>query len=426
MTLRIAAGRRFALRVVGALLTAALTAAQAFAADEGHVTPLFAFDAFGTLGVVHSDESQADFTRSSLRPNGAGASSSWSPKVDSLLAGQVTVTPSSRLSAVVQVVSLQRYDDSFKPSVEWANLKFQATPDLTIRLGRTFLPIFMMTETRRIGFTYDWVRPPVELYDLVPVTINDGGDISYRLAIGAATHTLQLTIGESSARFSGGRLTSGKAITRDQYFLADTFENGSLTLRAMYGHVHLSIASVQPLFDAFRAFGPRGQEIAEAYEVAGSPTQFAGVGAMYDRGTWYATGEWGHFSSKSFIGSRDAWYLGGGRRFGPITPFAYFAHAGPSGDTSDPGLDLSTLPPAMAPLAGVLNGTLNRMLNAAPHQSTTGAGVRWDFLSNVSATAQYEYLDLAKGSAGTLIHLQPGFQPGGHVHVLSFAIDFVL
>ncbi|MET0207486.1 MAG: hypothetical protein ABW220_00515, partial [Burkholderiaceae bacterium] len=107
------------------------TSATALAAEPERATPLFAFDAFGTLGVVHADETRADFTRTTLRPSGAGASERWSPKVDSLLAGQVTFTPTSRLSAVVQVVSQQRYDDTFKPTVEWANLKYQVAPDLT-------------------------------------------------------------------------------------------------------------------------------------------------------------------------------------------------------------------------------------------------------------------------------------------------------
>jgi hypothetical protein len=55
------------------------------AADD-HVDT-FEFDAFGTLGLVHSSEDQADFTHGILVPRGAGASESWSPKVDTVLAG---------------------------------------------------------------------------------------------------------------------------------------------------------------------------------------------------------------------------------------------------------------------------------------------------------------------------------------------------
>ena len=43
---------------------------------------------FGTLGEVHSDYRQADFTGEYLQPHGAGFSRSWSPTPDSDLGAQ--------------------------------------------------------------------------------------------------------------------------------------------------------------------------------------------------------------------------------------------------------------------------------------------------------------------------------------------------
>jgi hypothetical protein len=51
-----------------AALAAALYASGAQAVDLG--AGMFAFNGFGTLGVVHSSEDQADFTSSFSQPNG--------------------------------------------------------------------------------------------------------------------------------------------------------------------------------------------------------------------------------------------------------------------------------------------------------------------------------------------------------------------
>jgi hypothetical protein len=61
----------------------------------------------------------------------------------------------------------------------------------------------------------------------------------------------------------------------------------------------------------------------------------------------------------------------------------------------------------------------------AAEQATASVGARWDFMRNFAFKAQYEHVDIANGSTGTLTNIQPGFQPGGGADVISFAVDFV-
>src|ERR1022692_3922821 len=146
--------------------------------------PIFRFNAFGTLGIVHSSEDQADFTSSVFKPAGAGHSHDWSADVDTIIAGQLTAQLTPRISAMLQVVSQQRYDDTYRPGVEWANIKYTVTPDFTVRAGRSVMPSFLVSDDRKVGYALPWVRPPVEVYWLGPVTANDGIDASYRLQWG--------------------------------------------------------------------------------------------------------------------------------------------------------------------------------------------------------------------------------------------------
>ena len=172
-----------------ALLAMALYAAGARADDPG--TPMFSFSGFGTLGVVHSSEDNADFTSSVFKPNGAGYSHTWSADVDSLIGAQVTANLTPQLSAVLQVISEQNYDNTYRPHVEWANIKYQFTPDFSVRVGRIVLPGFLVSDYRKVGYANPWVRPPLEVYSLVPITNNDGVDASYRLHFGEFTNTVQ-------------------------------------------------------------------------------------------------------------------------------------------------------------------------------------------------------------------------------------------
>src|ERR1700723_456723 len=119
----------------------------AYAASDDTGPSIFSFSAFGTLGVVHSSEDRADFAASPLAPDGAGFSEAWSPNIDSRLGAQVITHFTPQLTAMLQVLSEQNYDKTYKPHVEWANIAYQLTPDLTVRVGRIVLPTFLLSDT---------------------------------------------------------------------------------------------------------------------------------------------------------------------------------------------------------------------------------------------------------------------------------------
>jgi hypothetical protein len=135
-------------------------------------------------------------------------------------------------------------------------------------------------------------------------------------------------------------------------------------------------------------------------------------------------GEWAYFRSQSFLGSSTGWYVSGGYRVGPFTPYLTYAQI-TQRTNSSPGLNLAEVPADLAPTAAALNTTLNQVLNSRPDQYTWSMGVRWDFLKNFDLKLQLDRIDLGAGSQGTLINPQPGFQPGSTVYLFSSVVDFV-
>lgn len=383
----------------------------------------FSVDGYGTLGVVHANTQEADFTSSILKPDGAGYSHNWSEAVDSRIGLQLKGKFGPSWSAVVQVITEQQYDDSYRPSVEWANIKYQASPDFWLRAGRIALPNFLDADYRKVGYAIPWVRTPVEIYNLVPITNSDGVDASYRMHWGEAMNTVQVVAGRTHIHYP--YQGDNTATARNIRGFSDTVEYGALRVRMSVVQGRLTLGVAKPLFDAFRQFGPPGVAIAERYDGQDKLTTFSGIGANYDPGDWFVTGEAGRARTHSFLGDRTAWYLGGGYRIGNFTPYATLAQGKVDSNTSDPGLDVASYPLPQSFIAAALNGQLNNIISSFGAQTSFTVGLRWDISKNIALKVQEDMIRLKEGSRGNLINAQPGLPSGAHVNAFSATLDFV-
>jgi hypothetical protein len=398
----------------------------AVVATDDPASSIFSVGAFGTLGVVHSDQDKADFVAQPSEAVGVGHTRRWSVDVDSLAGAQVTANLAPRLSAVIQVVSQQTYDASYRPQVNWANLKYQFTPDFSMRLGRTTLGSFLLTDSRDVGFANPWVRLPIELYGLLSVTNNDGLDTRYRLALGTASNTFQVTVGRTSFRYpvpNSNNVGSGTAT--DQISVVNSYEQGFATLRATYGQAHVSIPSFDVIFDTFRQFGTLGAGIADRYDTDDHIISYFGMSASYEPGDWFTMAEWGRVNAHSVLVQKTGWYISGGYRCGQVTPYVTYAQVRANGNTSDPGLNLSILPPPLVAPAESLNAALNASLASIASQRTISVGTRWDITHNIDLKFQLDRIHLAADSQGWLTNIQPGFRLGSSLDLVSATLDFV-
>ena len=407
-------------------LALACYAGQAAAAGDGAEAQAaegmqWTFSGFGTVGAVHSSGKEADFTSSILRADGAGYSNDWSASVDSRLGGQLSVSFDKRFSAVVQVITQQRIMGSYKPTVEWANLKYQVTPNLTLRAGRIALPIFLAADYRKIGYAYPWVRTPVEVYDAIPISSSDGIDASYRWQTGAVKHVTQASYGRTRV----GLLDDNVLRAHGMAVLSHSVEQGALSGRVSMMRANVTINIANELFDAFRQFGPAGAAIGQTYELTNKRFSAFTLGATYDPGNWFLMGELGRTDSRAWLGKTQTMYASAGYRFGNLTPYGSFSRVRSLTPTSHPGLPLAGLPPRLAATAAALNAGLNQLLLTIPVQDSVTAGLRWDLRADAALKLQYDRVRPRAGSRGTLIQVQPGFRSDRNVHVASAVLDFV-
>jgi hypothetical protein len=409
-------------RLAPLLLLSLLGLAGAARADD---TPARASDwhisGFGTLGFAHASEREADYTSSVFKATGTGATRRWSPDVDSRLGIQLDATLARRWSAVLQVVSEQGLDNTYRPRVEWANVKYQVTPELALRAGRIALPAFLMADYRKVGYAYPWVRPPVEGYDVLPVTSSDGVDATLRWSAGPVRNASQVFYGHSAVTLIEPLHVYG----RGGLGVSNTSDWGALSVRANVLSAEISSDIGANLFDAFDRFGPAGQDLTRRYAMDHKRMMLANIGVSYDPGAWFVMGEAGRTVSHSFLGATRSAYLGAGWRWKSLTPYATWARVRAAGTTLGPGLPLAALPRALVPTAPALNAGLDVLLATIPQQTSVAAGLRWDLRTNMALKVQYDRVTPHDGSRGTFINTTPRFQSERTSHVASVALDFV-
>jgi hypothetical protein len=383
--------------------------------------PAWSLSGFGTIGAVHSSERNADYTANVMRADGAGATRNWSPNVDSRLGAQLDLSLNRHWSAVLQVVSEQGLDNSYHPRVEWANVKYQATPELALRFGRIALPMFLTADYRKVGYIYPWVRPPVEGYGALPISSSDGVDATLRWSAGPVRNASQLFYGRDELAVPAPLHASARNIVG----LSNTADWGALSMRANVISAEVTTDIGAALFDAFEAFGAEGRAIARRYEIDHKHASIASIGVNYDPGRWFLMAEASRSRTDSLLGATRSAYASAGLRLGSFTPYLSMSRVRATSPTREAGLPVAGLPSALAAQVGELNGGLNLLLATIPQQTSQAAGLRWDLAANMALKLQYDRVTPHHGSRGTLINLTPAFRSGQTAHVTSVALDFV-
>ncbi|MDB5747580.1 MAG: hypothetical protein JWP72_2428, partial [Massilia sp.] len=324
-------------------------------------------------------------------------------------------------SAVIQVVSEQRLDRSYEPRVEWANIKYQATPELALRLGRIALPMFIAADYRKVSYAYPWARMPLEVYGVLPISNSDGADLTWHWEGEALRSTTQVFYGYTDMKLSGSAHVRGNAITG----LSHTLERGAFSARASLLTTRVTLTLFPELFRSLDAFGPQGRDIAGRVAVEDKRATAMSVGLDYDPGQWFVTGEAGRTKTKSYLGSTRSMYASAGYRHGDFTPYAGYARVWGTPPEGVNALPLAGLPPAHALAGAMLNAGVAAMLRTVPSQSTLTAGLRWDVAPNMALKLQHERVTPRSGSRGMLINSAPGFRSGRTAQVSSIVLDFV-
>lgn len=394
-------------------LALALGLFGAGAQAQSSTDSMFTFSGFGTLGVVKTDTDEARYV---LPGQLRGASKTASGEVDSKLGLQLGARFNAMFSATGQVLVKQTGDGDYKPGLEWAFVKAQVLPSLSIRAGRMGAPFFAVSDFRDVGYANLWLRPPLDVYGQVPVSRLDGADLNYQINAGPAAITLQLYGGKSDAVFEGVKVKLDKMVG----FNASAEFDGGFTARV--GHVQGKLTVQSESLDQLvgllgkTPFASVGHEM----DPKEKTSTFTGIGLGYDQGNVVAALEYTRRKTESYVPSTTGWFVSLGYRFGKFTPYLSFSELKQDSSNVNVTIPAGVAIPGVTPdLRALVNGTLESQSN---RQKTSALGVRWDFYRNLAAKAQFERITPDGPGLFSATSAAFGSTP---VNVYSLAVDFV-
>jgi len=410
--------------LMASMLALPLAVSSAYAQDSSPIR----VSGFGTAALTWINKDNVEFGR----PNQAhGADKDPTTGVDSNLGLQADYTVNSWLSVTGQGLVRKDAQDDFGAELTWAFAKAKVSDDVSIRVGRVGLPVFMISDYRNVGYANTFLRPPVEMYSQVPFNNIDGADITWQHSFGDTSYTAQLAVGRSKADIYGGAEVEARDVTA----LNLVAEHGPLTVRFGRADTKISVnnqTALNTLLSSLRAAGagyrmPALVTLAGDIEAQRAKATFTSVGASLDWNNIVAQTEYAKRKTDSYLNDTTSWYVMAGYRIGKFLP--YYSHAKLSID----GTVANTVPtscPAGYPAAcGVTMRTLSAAVGSLKYsglgqgeQTTDSIGVRWDFYRSAALKAQIDRVRPNAGN-GLLINAQPGFK--GPVTVGAVALDFV-
>lgn len=373
---------------------------------------------FGSLGWTQTDNNDLGFITSGILSPYTGVDSSGTFDSDTGFGLQGRVSY-DMFSITAQVVS--RGEQHYNPKFEWLYGAVELYDGLSVRGGRLRLPVYMLSESLEVGYSYNWIRPPVEVYNQVPITNYDGGDITYSNSIFDWDYSLQMFYGQRNID------EENHLKLRDILGLNGSIGNEYVTFRAGYANTAMTVDSPRfvPLLGGLRSVGLG--HIADELDTVDENGDFYEIGFTLDYENFLLSGEYTWLRTAGIRADSEAWYLSTGYRIGSFTPTFTFSSFR---DTDHKHLDNAIAGTAGTPFQGMLMGMLPSQNRK---QESITLGLRYDvdtsnysLVPTMAIKAEWQYIN-PKGTSGLFDDSRLGADDytGSGVSVFSVALDFV-
>lgn len=393
---------KFSRFYLSGLALALMAAGDAVAVD--YLDGRLSVRGFGTLGTTYNATGDAEFIRDINQLD--GPANSWSHDVDSRVGLQLGWRFNDKLDAVVQGVSRYNHRGRYDPQLTWAFLRYAPDAGKQFRLGRVALDMYMLADSRDVGYSYLWVRPPVDYYGVRHITHIDGGDITLKRPLGPGLLWGKLYAGRADEKISAG--IDGVVLDAE----GTRVYGGHINYQWDAWHLQLGSTELQYEFDASSEY-MNSIRFAEFFDPALANVlkdiiepvhmQMTSLGLAYDRGRFYVQAMASHLNRPGDEFDVDSAFVTVGYRMEPFTPYVSLSGSRTEGVTyRELGLNFD----------GETGIT----------QQALSFGARYDFSRNLALKTQLDFINVDQ--AGFLWrNIQPDWD--GRTQVLSINLDFV-
>jgi len=361
---------------------------------------------FGTLGLISTDSEFYGYRRDISQADGA-----FEHELDfnsvSIFGLQLDANINNALDVVYQSVYRDQNDISVDSITSMAFLRYSPHAAWSVRLGRTPVDLFLLSEYRDIGFAYTWAQAPSEVYGMIPYRHLDGLDITYSTQFSDFTLRSKAYTGKSKADIS--------AVDFTEEIKIDNIYGVSLTLEAMNWAVNVRYTEVkvaqntslqkslsQGISQIPDAIWPNSASFAESISLLNRNIKYASISGRYDFGSWQLLSEFTHTKSESpVIPELLAGYVSIIKQYKDHAFYLISAFTD-SNNFDISVLNVNTQLLSFIPRGPELYHAVNQSMNFyASNQQTQSIGWRWDIKENLALKLQLDHTKIEE-KGGTL------------------------
>lgn len=385
---------------------------------------------FGTLGLARSSSSDVGFVRNLSQPKGI-QDGEWSGRIDTILGVQAHWQITSDLTAVGQVVSRYKYDDTRDPTADLAFVKWVPDDRLSLRAGRIGSDVMMLADSRLVGYSYLTVRPSVDFFGSLFFSSFDGGDASLTLPLGGGLIRSKVFAGKIHEKAPGAPGlwdTSGSFL----YGAVVDYFSGPWQFRISSSNIQYSNDLnfkflTDNLYDLSDLTGiSSARSAADAIATKDTNSHYYSLGSVYDQGPLHIEIAVIRICQETAtFQDSESGYLLAGYRINTITPYIGISRwttikeDGTTGLPDELALSGDTLD--LRPL----NEAYQTILNASSaNQTTTTLGVRWDVRPQIALKAQWDSIHADEKSRFPYTNARYT-DWNGRTDVISLSMDFI-
>jgi hypothetical protein len=402
--------------LLAALCAAAGAAAPVSAADLGG--DRFTLRGFGTAAVTYQDADGLEFRRNIGQGKGLPADE-LGMYTDSVAGLQVNGKVSEHVDAVLQGLTRMNAEGGWTPRLSQAYVRYSSDESLVVRAGRIGFDIYLLAESRQVGYSYMAVRPSAEFYGLLANDSIDGGDIAltHRLGRGLVRGRVFVGTGSDEVAFADGTHENTQPQVLGACF--DYLYRG-WTARVAVGRWRYEVdPRIGQIIGGLRMTGvPQSLAVADDLDRPTFQSRGIELGLAYDEGPLQAQLLWGGIDSDPIFGpDTHTLYAFAGYRLPHWTPFASFSRSRDREAMRTTGL------PGIPELTPLIDAVASMQSSVRTTQRTTSVGVRFDLSAHVDLKFQ---LDRAKLDDTALVFdRRPTPRGDADMTIATLAVDFV-
>jgi hypothetical protein len=389
---------------------------------------------FGTLGIISSDSSQYGY-RTELSQGDGSFNNKIDYKSSTVLGLQLDYTFNDNTNVVLQNI----YNDqhiNLNTTTRLAFVNYTPTPDLSVRLGRMAVDLFLFTQFRDVNFGYTWAHTPTEVYGLVPFRHIDGLDITYQSKLFGISLISSVYAGNSRAHISSYNFETHIEI-EDVYGLSFNLNayNWSLQWRysnailnaddASYNELNEGLAAISQI-PGFNSIWPKYEEALIGLKDHRSRIDYISVAGRYNQNHWSYVAEASSIQPhQDLISDTLAGYASVIYHQDNMNYFGSYSIV-----RSD-GIRIDSQDVNLAALASIPGGTeLYKGVKTAinfysSNQSTVSLGWRWDISSQLALKFQWDHTNVNDRGGALWLNKDISTTPKATINTFSSNVSYI-